>query len=163
MHLPTRRKALDSLRCCLLGSKFNVSKSTGVDTSQGERGRQTSALEHWHQWQTISERATLGNSQKGHCLPFHKMVEQTLTVGNSCREKPILTPCWNCFFDLLFVVFIIIIIHNELPQRILPFCLTVKLEVSFFRTLSTCRRQEGRNEHILCLKLAMGSLRVGHD
>ena len=127
MHLPTRRKALDSLRCCLLGSKFNVSKSTGVDTSQGERGRQTSALEHWHQWQTISERATLGNSQKGHCLPFHKIVEQTSTVGDYNGEKPILIPCWICFFDFTFV-FVIIIIHNGLPQGTLLLCLTVKLK-----------------------------------
>ena len=31
----------------------------------------------------------------------------------------------NCFFDLLFIAFVIIIIQNALPQRILPTCLTV--------------------------------------
>ena len=30
----------------------------------------------------------------------------------------------NCFFDLLFVAFVIIITHNTLPQRTLPLCLT---------------------------------------
>ena len=28
--------------------------------------------------------------------------------------------CWNCSFDLLFVAFVIIIVHNRLPQRISP-------------------------------------------
>ena len=51
-------------------------------------------------------------------------------------RKPILTPCWNCSFDLLLVAFVIIIIQNGLPQRILPLCLTLK--VPLFRTLSTC-------------------------
>ena len=46
---------------------------------------------------------------------------------NCCREKSLLTPCWNCFFDFLSVAFVIIITHNGLPQRILPFCLTAKL------------------------------------
>ena len=59
------------------------------------------------------------------------------------EEKPIPTPCWNCFFDLLFIAFVIIIIQNGLPQRILPLPLTVK--VLFSRTLSTYRWQEGRN------------------
>ena len=46
---------------------------------------------------------------------------------SSCCKKSILTPCWNYFFDLLSVAFVIIITHNGLPQRILPFCLTAKL------------------------------------
>ena len=46
---------------------------------------------------------------------------------SSVAEKPILTLCWNYFFDLLFVAVVIIIIHNDLPQRILPLGLTVKL------------------------------------
>ena len=37
---------------------------------------------------------------------------------------------YPCSLDLLFVAFVIIIIHNGLPQRILPFCLTVKLYCS---------------------------------
>ena len=40
------------------------------------------------------------------------------------RKKPLLTPRWNCFFDLLSVAFVIIITHTGLPQRILPLCLT---------------------------------------
>ena len=40
-------------------------------------------------------------------------------------EKPVLIPCWNCFCDLLFVAFVIIIILNTLPQRILPLYLAV--------------------------------------
>ena len=31
-------------------------------------------------------------------------------------------------FDLLFIAFVIIIIHNGLPQRTLPLCLTIKLK-----------------------------------
>ena len=45
--------------------------------------------------------------------------------------------------DLLSIAFLVIIIHNGLPRRILPLCLTVK--VPLFRTLSTCGWQEGRN------------------
>ena len=41
------------------------------------------------------------------------------------KEKPILTPCWNCFIDLLFVAFVFTIRHNDLPQRTLSLCLTV--------------------------------------
>ena len=40
------------------------------------------------------------------------------------EKKPILTPCWNCFFDLLFVAFVITII---IQNGIMPLCLTVKL------------------------------------
>ena len=59
--------------------------------------------------------------------PFHKIVEQTSTVGDYNGEKPILIPCWICFFDFTFV-FVIIIIHNGLPQGTLLLCLTVKLK-----------------------------------
>ena len=67
-----------------------------------------------------------------------------------CREEPILTPCWNCFFDLLFVAFVTIIIHTDLPQRTLSLFLTVKLKyqasqwlrISKQRTLGWCLIQE---------------------
>ena len=59
-------------------------------------------------------------------------------------EKPILTPCWNCFFDLLFAAFVIIIIQNSLPQNPAPL---PDYKVPLFRTLCTCRWQEGRNQH----------------
>ena len=64
---------------------------------------------------------------------------QTLPLQNSslkttgefksfcCREEPSLILCWNWFVDLLFVA-VIIIIHNGLPQRTLPLCLTVGLK-----------------------------------
>ena len=55
-------------------------------------------------------------------LFFHKTVEWTLTVGN-WSEEPKVTPCWNCFFDLLVVAIVIIIEHNGLPQKTLPFSL----------------------------------------
>ena len=70
------------------------------------------------------------------CQQYHHKVllflsyQENRKVGTSlvvcCRQKPILTPCWNCFFDLLFAAFVIIIIQNVLPQRILPLCLTIK-------------------------------------
>ena len=40
-----------------------------------------------------------------------------------CGTEPTLTPCCNCFFDLLFVAIVIIIEHNGLPQKTLPFSL----------------------------------------
>ena len=49
-------------------------------------------------------------------------------MGDCCREKSVLTLYWNCFFDLLSIAFVIIIIPNGLPQRILPLCLTAKLK-----------------------------------
>ena len=77
---------------------------------------------------------------------------------NYCRKKPILTACWKCFFDLILVAFVIII-HNGLSQRILPLCLTVT-KLPLFRTLSTCRWQERRNQQIPCLRLAiLGDIR----
>ena len=48
--------------------------------------------------------------------------------SSCCRKEPILTPCWNSFFDFLFVAVVTIIIHTGLPQRTLPLCLTVKLK-----------------------------------
>jgi len=59
---------------------------------------------------------------------FYEIVKWTLTVDNCCREKLILTPCWKCFFDLLFVADVTIIIHIDLPQRTLTLCLTVRLK-----------------------------------
>ena len=46
----------------------------------------------------------------------------SLCDGYVAGRKPILTPRWNCFLDLLFIAFIIII-QNGLPQRVLPLCL----------------------------------------
>ena len=48
--------------------------------------------------------------------------------GHVAKKKPVLAPCWNRFFDLLFFAFVIIIIQNGWPQRILPLYLTVKLK-----------------------------------
>ena len=36
----------------------------------------------------------------------------------------------NCLFDLLFVAVVTILIHNGMPQKTLPLCLTIK--VPFF-------------------------------
>ena len=61
-------------------------------------------------------------------LPGEVHGQRSLDGGSPVAEKkPLLTPCWNCFFDLLFVAIVIIIIQNGLSQRILPPCLTVKL------------------------------------
>ena len=61
------------------------------------------------------------------------------------EKKPILKLCWNCFFDLLFVAIVIIIIQNGLPQRILPLWLTVKLSAFV---------QDSVHLYIPCLTLA---------
>ena len=37
-----------------------------------------------------------------------------------------LTLSWNCFFELLFIAFVIIIIYIGLPQKTLSVCLTIK-------------------------------------
>ena len=69
-----------------------------------------------------------------------------------CREKPILTSRWSCSFDLLSFAFVVIIIQNGLPQRILPLCLTIKLKCL---CSEPWRCQEGRNEHIPCLRFVI--------
>ena len=65
--------------------------------------------------------------------------------GYCLGEKPILTPCWKCFSDLLFIGFVIIIIHTGLPQRILLLCLPVKLKCL---CLELCPPVDGRKEEI---------------
>ena len=55
-----------------------------------------------------------------------KTTELFKKTGDVAERKPILTPCWNCFFDSLFVAFVITIMHNGLPRRTLTLCLTVK-------------------------------------
>ena len=76
-----------------------------------------------------------------------------VTSGIIVAQKPILTLCWNSFFNLLFTAFVIRIIQNGLPQRILPLCLT--LNYSAFVQNPVHLWQEGRKEHILCLRLAV--------
>ena len=49
-----------------------------------------------------------------------------VTSGIIVAQKPILT-CWNCFFGLLVVAIVIIIIHHGLPQKTLPFSLTANV------------------------------------
>ena len=56
----------------------------------------------------------LGNKYEGNSLAVWWLC---------CREEQILTPRWNCFFDLLFIA--VVIKGNSLPQRTLPFCLSV--------------------------------------
>ena len=66
-------------------------------------------------------------------------------------RKPILTLCWNSFFDLLFVAFVVI--RNGLPQRILPLCLTVKVPLS--TTLSPVDGRKEATDTTPCLRLAI--------
>ena len=65
--------------------------------------------------------------------------------GSIAARRPILSPCWNCFFDLPFVAFVIIIIQYYLPQRILSLCLTVKLKCL---CSEPCPPVDGRKEGI---------------
>ena len=57
------------------------------------------------------------------------------TLSPPSLHVAILTPCWNHFFNLLFIVFVIIIIYNSLLQRTLPLCLTVKCLYSAHREI----------------------------
>ena len=79
----------------------------------------------------------------------------SLLISKCCREKPVLTTCWNCFFDLLLIAFIITVIHNGLPQRTLPLCLTVKLKCLWLahREIIWLCPVKRREWHILSLKL----------
>ena len=70
------------------------------------------------------------------------------------REEQNLTPCWIFFFTLTFASHgfcskntkRILYIHNGLSLGNLPLCLSVKIKVPLFRTLSICGwLQEGRN------------------
>ena len=72
-----------------------------------------------------------------------------------CREEANSDSTWNCFLDLLFVAFVIIIIQNGLPQSILPLCLTVKLKCL---CSESCPPVGGRKEEIntsSCPRLAI--------
>ena len=69
-------------------------------------------------------------------------------------EKSILTPCWNCFFNLLSIAFVTVITQKGLPQRIPASLPDSQTEVPLFRTLATCRWQEGTNTSP-CLRLAI--------
>ena len=42
-----------------------------------------------------------------------KTTELFKKTGDVAERQPILTPCWNCFFDLVFVAFVIIYNHTE--------------------------------------------------
>ena len=80
-------------------------------------------------------------------LPLAPSLTQVLKWETSCvaGRKPILTPCWNCFSDLLFIAFVIIIIQNGLPQRILTLCLTIKLKCL---CSEPCLPMDGRKEEM---------------
>ena len=69
----------------------------------------------------------------------------TEAFWNGAGRRPILTPCWNCFFDMLFAAFVIIIIQNGLPQRILSLCLTVNLKCL---CSEPCPSVDGRKEEM---------------
>ena len=71
------------------------------------------------------------------------------------EKKPILTAYQNCFFDLLFIASVTIIIEKGLPQRILPLCLTVQLKCLYSEP---CPPVAGRKEDIntySCLRPAI--------
>ena len=53
---------------------------------------------------------------------------QLWLTSSRCGERSVLTPGWNYSFDLLSIAPAILIIHNGLPQRILPLCLTAQLK-----------------------------------
>ena len=87
-------------------------------------------------------------------IPFFFTMKKRSSVSLIClvlisiiiaERKPILTPFWNCFFDLLFIVFVLIIIQYGLPQRILHLCLTVKLKSL---CSEPCPPMNGREEEI---------------
>ena len=83
---------------------------------------------------------------------FGMLWKQGVSVA---EKKPILTPCWNCSFDLFWVACVIIIIWNDLPQRLLTLCLTLKLKCLHS---GTCPPVDGRKEKINtspCLRLAL--------
>ena len=71
-----------------------------------------------------------------------------VTSGIIVAQKPILTLCWNSFFNLLFTAFVIRIIQNGLPQRILPLCMTIKLKCL---CSELCPPVDGRKEKIKIL------------
>ena len=80
------------------------------------------------------------------CISFHPgCFSPCFFLCTGCREKQTLTPCWNSFFDLLFVAFVTIVIHNALPQRILPLYLTVQLKCP---CSEPCLPVDGREEEI---------------
>ena len=75
---------------------------------------------------------------------FLRKILNVLLTGNVAGRKPILTPRWN-FLWLAFRCFYFIMIQSGLPQRILPLCLSVKLECL---CLEPCSPVDGRKEEI---------------
>ena len=62
-----------------------------------------------------------------------------------CREEANLDSMLETFFDLLFIAFVIIIIQNGLPPRILSLGLTVKPK---WLCSEPCPPVDGRKEEI---------------
>ena len=67
----------------------------------------------------------------------------TLDPTSVAGRKPILTPLWNCFFNLLSVVFVIIIIQNGLFRESCPSAGLLKYLCS-----EPCSPVDGRREEI---------------
>ena len=80
-------------------------------------------------------------------IPFSSCLQSVSASASFpiAGREPILTPCWNCFFDLPFCCFCCynqpewFASENSAP---LPDC---QMQVPLFRTLSSCRWQEGRH------------------
>ena len=90
-------------------------------------------------WLTVLPLSTL-------CVSTAFCLLQRITNSDSMLEL---------FLNFFFVVFLIAIIHNVLPQRSRVLCLTVKV-LSFRSQLPTCSSlQKRRNEHIPSSRLAI--------
>ena len=80
------------------------------------------------------------------------------TLSYCFREKSILAPGWNCFFDLLLIFSVITIIHKRLPQRTLLLCLTLILKSLCLvqrKIIWLCTLLKRRDQHIPSLRLAI--------
>ena len=84
----------------------------------------------WYFWSKLLYNVVLFSVQHSESVYIHIhtyiYIYMYVYIYPCYRKKPLLTPRWNCFCDLLSVAFVIIITHNGGPQRILPLCLTIK-------------------------------------
>ena len=107
---------------------------------------------YWRRTLSTSKRTLFNLTRKAPITYCHSTVmpinsrEQTWSC---CREEPILTPFWNCFFDLLLIAFVIIIILNGLPKGPHPSAQLLKCLCSAHRKIiwlcphvNGCKKEE---------------------
>ena len=92
-----------------------------------------------------------------HSFFFSKDFGMDFDSGEFWQGEANCESIWSCFFDLLFVAFVITMIYNDLPQRTLTLSLTVVLKhicLAYREIIWPCPTVKRRNWNISSLRLA---------